>query len=60
MLKDEAFSTPSCDIDEFLKKIVKEFNALREQSISFNRSARYARRRSRRLIMFLIIRHVNK
>ena len=45
-MKDKVFSTPPRDIDELREKIVREFNALREQPAFIQRAVRDMHRRT--------------
>ena len=45
-IKDKVFSIPPRDIDELRQKIIREFNALREQPAFIRRAARDMHRRT--------------
>ena len=45
-IKDKVFSTPPRDIDDLRQKIIREFNALRDQPTFVSRAVRDMHRRT--------------
>ena len=45
-LREKVFSTPPRDIDDLCKKIIREFNALRDQPAFVSRAVRNMHRRT--------------